>query len=75
MPFTPILAHGALGAFDEVIFISVAAIFLIMMGISWFISRRNAQAENAIIESDKEADKAITSELQAKQSTDHVTLE
>ncbi len=38
----PILAHGALGAYDELIFLAVAAIFLIMMGISWFISRRNA---------------------------------
>jgi hypothetical protein len=34
-----ILAHGALGVWDEVIFLSVAAIFLIMMGISWIRSR------------------------------------
>ena len=37
---TPIiLAHGALGNWDEVIFLSIAAIFLIMMGISWVKSR------------------------------------
>ncbi|MBA3869452.1 MAG: hypothetical protein H0X30_09880 [Anaerolineae bacterium] len=30
-----VLAHGALGDFDELIFLSIAAIFLIMMGIAW----------------------------------------
>lgn len=44
MPFVPILAHGALGIFDELIFISVAAIFLVMMGISW-VNSRNQSAE------------------------------
>jgi hypothetical protein len=39
MHLTVILAHGALGVWDEVIFLSVAAIFLIMMGISWIRSR------------------------------------
>ncbi len=34
-----ILAHGALGDFDELIFLSIAAIFLIMMGIAWVRSR------------------------------------
>lgn len=34
-----ILAHGGLGVWDEVIFLSVAAIFLIVMGISWLRSR------------------------------------
>ena len=34
-----ILAHGGLGDWDEVIFLSVAAIFLVMMGISWIRSR------------------------------------
>jgi len=37
---TPILlAHGALGVWDEVIFLSIAAIFFIMMGIAWVKSR------------------------------------
>ncbi|MBZ0280100.1 MAG: hypothetical protein K8L97_05120 [Anaerolineae bacterium] len=39
MPFPMIPAHGALGSWDEIIFLSVAAIFLIMMGISWIRSR------------------------------------
>jgi hypothetical protein len=34
-----ILAHGALGAFDELIFLAVAVVFLAMMGVSWFRSR------------------------------------
>lgn len=33
------LAHGALGFWDEVIFVSVVVIFLVMMGIAWFRSR------------------------------------
>jgi hypothetical protein len=37
MPF--LLAHGALGSWDEVIFLSIGAIFLVMMGISWLRSR------------------------------------
>lgn len=35
-----ILAHGALGAFDEIVFVSVAIIFVVMMAISWFRSQR-----------------------------------
>lgn len=34
-----VLAHGALGPFDEIIFLGVAAIFLVMIGISWLKSR------------------------------------
>jgi hypothetical protein len=34
-----ILAHGALGPYDELIMLSAAAIFLIIMGISWVRSR------------------------------------
>ena len=34
-----ILAHGALGEWDELVFLSIAAIFLIMMGIAWVRSR------------------------------------
>jgi hypothetical protein len=34
-----ILAHGALGPFDELLMLSAAAIFLVMMAISWVRSR------------------------------------
>ncbi len=36
---TPILAHGALGAADEIILIGVAVGFLILMGISFMMNR------------------------------------
>ena len=39
MQFQVILAHGALGWFDELIFLGIAAIFLTIMGISWVKSR------------------------------------
>ena len=35
-----ILAHGALGPFDEIIFLSIAGVFLAMMGISWVRSQQ-----------------------------------
>ncbi|HRF97221.1 MAG TPA: hypothetical protein PLZ51_18560 [Aggregatilineales bacterium] len=38
MPFF-VLAHGALGIFDELIFIGVAVLFLITMIIVWVRSR------------------------------------
>lgn len=34
-----VLAHGALGIWDEVIFISVGILFLVFMVISWVRSR------------------------------------
>lgn len=34
-----ILAHGALGPLDEIIFIGVAVIFIGMMGLTWFRSQ------------------------------------
>lgn len=38
--FPPILlAHGTLGAWDELIFLSVFVIFLIIMGVAWARSR------------------------------------
>lgn len=39
MDLPVILAHGALGNFDEVIMLSVAVILIVMMGISWVKSR------------------------------------
>jgi len=35
-----VLAHGLLGGFDEVIFVSIAVIFVGMMGFSWFRSQQ-----------------------------------
>ncbi|MCY4147424.1 MAG: hypothetical protein OXE95_08960 [Chloroflexi bacterium] len=41
----PILAHGALGPYDELIFLGVAVAFLGMMGISWLRSQQIEDAE------------------------------
>ncbi len=41
-----ILAHGALGPFDELIMLGAAVIFLVMMGISW-VKSRNTRPEFA----------------------------
>lgn len=40
-----VLAHGALGPFDEIIFLSIAIVFLAMMGISWVRSQQLPEEE------------------------------
>lgn len=40
-----ILAHGALGPFDEIIFIGIAIIFVAMMAVSWFRSQAMTEDE------------------------------
>ena len=65
--FIPIiLAHGSLGPWDELIFLSVAAIFLTMMGISWVRSRTN----NPIIEHPNDSSPAAD-----ENSPDHFRLD
>ncbi len=44
MHFQVILAHGALGPYDELIMLGVMTIFLVMMGISWVRSRNTRPA-------------------------------
>ena len=34
-----ILAHGALGAFDELVFLGIALVFIGMMAVSWYRSQ------------------------------------
>jgi hypothetical protein len=34
-----VLAHGAVGAWDEVVYLMVAAIFIAIMGVAWVRSR------------------------------------
>ncbi len=41
MYFPIVLAHGALGPFDELIMAGAAVIFLVIMAISWVRSRNN----------------------------------
>ena len=58
-----ILAHGALGIFDEVIYLSIVVIFVGFMGVSW------VRARNQTIEEDEN-----TAE-DAEQSPDHFKLD
>ena len=44
MPFPLYPAHGALGIFDELIFLGIAVVFLIFMGITWVRSRAEQPA-------------------------------
>jgi hypothetical protein len=39
MQLPTILAHGALGVFDELIYLGIALLFVIIMAISWLRSR------------------------------------
>ena len=66
---TPIiLAHGALGPWDELMFLGVGAVFLVMMGISWVRSR------NTPPEIDESADPAAQPTPDAD-APDHFRLE
>ena len=56
-----ILAHGALGPFDEIIFIGIAVIFVAMMALSWFRSQAMTEDE---IEDDTLANDGEHFELQ-----------
>ena len=56
MPLIVVLAHGALGPFDEIIFLSVAIIFVVMMVINWF---RSQQLEDEIEGNDSSTDDRI----------------
>lgn len=58
-----ILAHGALGPFDEIIFIGIAVIFLGMMGVSWLRSQ------------DLEDDELEPGEPAASSDAEHFELE
>lgn len=45
MPIPIFMAHGSLGNFDELIFLGVAVVFLVMMGISWLKSQQQVDQE------------------------------
>ncbi len=61
-----LLAHGALGPFDEIIFFGIGAIFLVAMGISWVRSRFSAPPA--------ETPDDVTADESEPESTDHVPL-
>ena len=51
-----ILAHGALGPFDEIIFLSIAVVFLAMMGISWVRSQQLPDEDTEAADEPREPD-------------------
>ena len=57
-----ILAHGALGPFDEIIFIGIAVIFVAMMALSWF--RSQALTEEEYVDEDQNANEREHFDLQ-----------
>jgi hypothetical protein len=42
-----VLAHGALGAFDEILFLAVAVVFVGLMVVAWIRSRSSADEAEA----------------------------
>ena len=58
-----ILAHGALGPFDEIIFLGIAVVFLGMMGVSWLRSQQ------------LESDELEEGELSRPPDSEHFELE
>lgn len=58
----PFLAHGALGPYDELIFLGISVIFLVMMGISWFTSRGAVDDDQATAISETNLPPADTDE-------------
>jgi hypothetical protein len=67
-----ILAHGALGGFDEVIFIGVAIVFIVMMGASWIKSR---SMEPLLDEDEPEPNSDKPSESTSTSNNDHSQLD
>jgi hypothetical protein len=58
-----LLAHGALGIYDEVIFIGIVAFFVGMMGISWVVSRNtNPDLDDSDSEPTSEPEQSETEE-------------
>jgi hypothetical protein len=49
------LAHGALGIFDELIFAAIALIFLGIVAYSWFMSRRSQAEDDEPLETTTDA--------------------
>ena len=65
MQLPVILAHGALGPYDELIMLGAVVVFLIMMGISWVKSRntrpqfeqaREDDAQREVVEQREDAE-------------------
>lgn len=60
----PILAHGALGVYDELIFATIAFFFVAMMAFSWWKSR-SAHDGDVIAAADSPPDAPIATSTDA----------
>lgn len=57
-----ILAHGALGWYDELVFLGIITIFIGMMIVSWFRSRSMAFEEDDLMPQQTRDDTAANDE-------------
>ena len=64
-----LLAHGGLGSWDELIFLGVVVIFIVMMGVAWVRSRAT-QLDDHVETGSEEATSAGENE-----TTDHFQLD
>ena len=64
-----ILAHGALGGLDEVIFLSIAVVFVAMMGVSWYRSQQLPDDEP-----EEDAQVPVQTDVPPNQEPEHFEL-
>ena len=63
------LAHGALGPYDELIYLGIAVIFIVMMGVSWFQTRMTEYDDDQRPTSDPHTPDPISEERSADRFT------
>ena len=68
MDFSPILAHGVLGNYDELIYLGIAVVFLVMVAMSWFQARTDQDEEEGL------HGQPVTNKPESEQG-DHLPLE
>ena len=66
-----VLAHGALGVFDELIVVMVAVVFVGLIAFSWYRSRHS---DEEAAETAAPADSAAPPEAPASEAPDHFPL-
>ena len=66
-----VLAHGALGVFDELIFVMVAVVFVGLIAFSWYRSRHSDEEP---VEQVAPSDPTPPPEAPASEAPDHFPL-
>lgn len=67
-------AHGALGQYDELIYLGIAIIFFVLMGVSWFQTRMT-NYDDDVKQSDATRPDPTQTPDKTDQKPDHFTLE